>query len=279
VSSGPAITVDGLTCRVGGVRALQDVTLSMAAGELHGVVGPNGAGKTTLLRAIAGVVAPSAGRVLVEDAQPHRMRAPVLARRMAVLTQHPVAPPGLTVREAVSWGRMPHLGRLAAAGQGDLRAVDRALDATGMQDLADRLVSTLSGGERQRALIARALAQEPRILLLDEPTAHLDAAHQVEVMRVLRRLAGDRLTIVVALHDLRLAAAYCDRLALLAHGRLLAAGPPAAVLTDALIQAAYGAAALGPQGPRAPAGEVGRGAQGEGQPSPGGNPSWPSMVR
>jgi len=244
MSADPSITLEGLTCQLGAIRALDAITLSIGAATLHGLVGPNGSGKTTLLRAIAGVVPPAAGRVLVEGLPPHLAAAPVLARRMAVLPQHPVAPLGVTVREAVSWGRIPHLGRLAAPGPDDLRAIDRALEATGVQHLEGRSVETLSGGERQRALIARALAQEPRILLLDEPTAHLDVAHQVEVMAVLRRLAHDGLTVVVALHDLRLAADYCDLVTLLARGRLLASGPATDVLTASLIREAYGDAAV-----------------------------------
>lgn len=244
MSADPSITLEGLTCQLGAIRALDAITLSIGAATLHGLVGPNGSGKTTLLRAIAGVVPPAAGRVLVEGLPPHLAAAPVLARRMAVLPQHPVAPLGVTVREAVSWGRIPHLGRLAAPGPDDLRAIDRALEATGVQHLEGRSVETLSGGERQRALIARALAQEPRILLLDEPTAHLDVAHQVEVMAVLRRLAHDGLTVVVALHDLRLAADYCDLVTLLARGRLLASGAATDVLTASLVREAYGDAAV-----------------------------------
>ncbi len=252
MDAGPPIAIDRLTCRLDGVTVLDDVTLSVPRATLHGLVGPNGAGKTTLLRAIAGVVRPSAGRVLVDGHEPHAAPAPVLARFMAVLPQHPVAPPGVTVREAVSWGRMPHLGRFAPPGQSDLTAIDRALAATGTLDLAERPLQTLSGGERQRVLIARALAQEPRIFLLDEPTAHLDLAHQIEVMEVLRTLARGGLTVVVAVHDLALAVDYCHRLALLSRGRLLACGAPAGVLADDLVREAYGnpaAARLG-SGPR-----------------------------
>lgn len=243
---GPVVEIERLTCAFGTRRALQDVTLSVPSGALHGLAGPNGAGKTTLLRAIAGTLAPSSGRVLVEGLQPHLTPPRVLARRLAVLPQHPVAPLGVTVREAVSWGRIPHLGRVAGAGDADLRAIDVALEATNLRDLADRSMQTLSGGQRQRALIARALAQQPRILLLDEPTAHLDAVHQVEVMGVLRRLAAAGLTIVAALHDLRLAAEYCDRLTLLARGRALATGAASEVLTDDLVRDAYGEAGVRP---------------------------------
>jgi iron complex transport system ATP-binding protein len=243
MTSARTIVIDGLVCRFGAIRALDGITLSIDEATLHGLVGPNGSGKTTLLRAIAGAIAPLEGRVLVEGAQPHLTPAAALARVMAVLPQHPVAPLGVTVREAVSWGRIPHLGRLAGAGARDLRAIDRALEAAGVSDLAGRPVQTLSGGERQRVLIARAIAQEPRILLLDEPTAHLDVAHQAEVMEVVRRLARGGLTVVAALHDLTLVADYCDRVTLLASGRLRASGPPAAVLTDDAIRDTYGAAA------------------------------------
>jgi len=245
MTPGPAVVIDRLACRFGAIRALEGITLTIDAATLHGLVGPNGSGKTTLLRAIAGVIAPFEGRVLVEAVQPHLTPAPVLARMMAVLPQHPVAPLGVTVREAVSWGRIPYLGRLSGAAAADLRAIDRALEATDMHDLAGRPVQTLSGGERQRVLVARAIAQEPRILLLDEPTAHLDVAHQVEVLEVVRRLAREGLTVVAALHDLTLAADYCDRVSLLASGRLRASGLPAEVLTEDNIREAYGAAALG----------------------------------
>jgi iron complex transport system ATP-binding protein len=181
------------------------------------------------------------GTVLVAGLDPRTTPAAELARTMAVLPQRPGAPAGVSVREAVAWGRTPHLGRLSSLGPDDVRAIDDALKQTGTMDLADRPVDALSGGELHRVLIARALAQTPRILLLDEPTVHLDISHQVEVMELLRRLARGGLTVIAALHDLNLAATYCDRMALLAGGRLLATGEPSAVVRPDLILQAYGA--------------------------------------
>ncbi len=235
------IEIAGLTCRLNEIPALRDVTLTIPAAALFGVVGPNGAGKTTLLRAIAGAIGPAAGAVLVDGRDPSTTPAPMLARMMAVLPQHPIAPAGMTVREVVAWGRAPHIGRLSRAGGRDLEAIHDALAQTGTLPLADRAVDALSGGERHRVLIARALAQSPRVLLLDEPTVHLDIGHQVAIMDLLRAQAARGLTVVAALHDLNLAAAYCDRLALLSAGRVLAYGEPADVLRSGLIREAYGA--------------------------------------
>lgn len=240
MADGARVETIGLTCRLGTITALRDVSLNISAGAVFGIVGPNGAGKTTLLRALAGAIAPDPGIVLVDGFHPHTTPPAELARVLAVLPQRPTAPIGITVREAVAWGRAPHLGRLSRPAPADLRAIDDALQQTGTAGLADRAIEALSGGERQRVLIARALAQSPRLLLLDEPTAHLDIAHQVEVMHLLRMLAARGLTVVAALHDLNLASAYCDGMALLAGGRLLAQGPPGEVVRADLIRGAYG---------------------------------------
>jgi iron complex transport system ATP-binding protein len=239
---GLRVDILGLTCRFGGIAALDGVSLAIEPGTVFAIVGPNGAGKTTLLRAVAGALAPEAGAVLIDGRDPRALAPAVLARSMAVLPQRPVAPLGVTAREAVAWGRMPHLRRLIGLGQADLEAVDAAMAHTGTLALAGRSVETLSGGERQRVLIARALAQTPSILLLDEPTAHLDLSAQVDIMSLLRALAGRGFTLVAALHDLNLAAAYCDRMALLAGGRVLASGAAAEVIRPDLIRQAYGAA-------------------------------------
>jgi iron complex transport system ATP-binding protein len=237
----PSIEITDLTCRLGGVVALDGVTLTVNPAEVCGLIGPNGAGKTTLLRAIGGALAPGQGRVTVEGRAPDAISPAELARLVAVLPQRPVSPRGVTVREAVAWGRAPHLGRLARLGAHDLRVVDAVLARVSLTGLADRVLHDLSGGEHHRALIARALAQEPKILLLDEPTVHLDLGHQLEVMTLLRALADEGLTVVAALHDLNLAAMYCDRLALLHRGRLLASGTASEVLRPDLIAGAYGA--------------------------------------
>ncbi len=234
------VSIAGLVCRLAGRTALDGVTLSIEPGSLFGLVGPNGAGKTTLLRAVAGAVGPESGTVLVAGFIPHATPPPELARVMAALPQHPSAPGGMTVQEIVAWGRSPHLGRLRPLGEKDREAVDEALARTGTSGLADRMVAQLSGGERHRVMIARALAQSPRILLLDEPTVHLDIGHQVEIMETLRSITRRGTTAVAALHDLNLAAAYCDGLALLSRGRLISQGTPSQVLTPSLIQEAYG---------------------------------------
>lgn len=240
-AGGCRVEIAGLVCRLAGITALGGVSLEIPSGAFFGIVGPNGAGKTTLLRAIAGAVGPEAGSVLVEGFAPHETPIEVLARQISVLPQHPVVPVGVTVREAVAWARSPHLGRLARPGAADLRAVDEALEQTGAVDLADRAIEALSGGERQRVLIARALAQQPRLLLLDEPTVHLDLGRQLEIMDLLRTLAGRGLTAVAAIHDLNLAASFCDGMALLSQGRLLASGRPAQVVAPDLIREAFGA--------------------------------------
>lgn len=244
-SAGPRFSIEirQVTCRFETRTALDGVSLTVPRATLMGLVGPNGAGKTTLLRVVAGLLRPDHGEVLVENRAPAATRASEMARLVAVLPQHPVLPTGVSVREAVSWGRLPHLGRFRRFGDGDLRAVDEALARTDTAALSDRDTGTLSGGQRQRILIARALAQAPQVLLLDEPTAHLDLNHQVEIMRVLQGLAREGLTVVAAIHDLLLAAAHCDCVAVLAAGRLLTSGSPAAVITDELVTAAYGQAA------------------------------------
>ncbi|MDQ7857928.1 MAG: ABC transporter ATP-binding protein [Armatimonadota bacterium] len=238
--AGLRVEVLGLTCRLGGITALDGVSLTIEPGTVVAVVGPNGAGKTTLLRAMAGALGPEAGSVLVDGANPRALPVRTLARAMAVLPQRPATPAGVTAREAVAWGRMPHLVRLARPTRADLEAVDAAMAQTGTLALAARPVEALSGGERQRVLIARALAQRPRLLLLDEPTAHLDMSAQVEIAGLLRGLASGGLTVIAALHDVNLAAAYADRLALLARGRVLAAGPAAEVIRPETIRQAYG---------------------------------------
>ncbi|MDR7420076.1 MAG: ABC transporter ATP-binding protein [Armatimonadota bacterium] len=234
------VEIAGVVCRLGTTVALDGVSLVIPTGTVCGVVGPNGAGKTTLLRALAGMLRPDAGVVMVARREPAETPAAELARFVAMLPQRPVAPAGMTVREAVAWGRGPHVGRLANPGPDDLRAIDEALEHTQTAHLAARSLDALSGGELHRIFIARVLAQSPRILLLDEPTAHLDLTHQVAVMALLRRQAARGVTVVAALHDVNLAATYCDRLALLSRGRLLAFGEPSAVVRADTIAEAYG---------------------------------------
>jgi iron complex transport system ATP-binding protein len=226
------LVVDALTKSFGGVAALRDVAFGVAPGEVVALIGPNGAGKTTVLRALTGLVRyDGAARVRGRDVAAAAPRA--LAREVALVPQVPVVPPALTVVEYVLLGRTPHLPYLGRESAADLTAVARALRRLDLDALASRALSTLSGGERQRAVLARALAQEAPLLLLDEPTTALDIGRQQSVLELvdcLRRELG--LTVVAAMHDLTLAAQYADRLVLLSRGFVAADGPPADVLTE-----------------------------------------------
>lgn len=233
---------------VAGVRAayvahpaLAGVTLRVERGEWLGILGPNGSGKTTLLRVLGGYLRPLGGTVLLEGrpvaSYPSRERA----RRLAGVGAEPPPEFGFTVLEFVLLGRIPHAGPWEGEGEEDRRAVERALRLTGTEALAGRPLAALSAGERQRVYLARALAQRPRVLLLDEPTAHLDLRYQQEVLALLERLRREEgLTLVTVLHDLNLAALYCQRLLLLAGGRVLAAGGAGEVLRPEVLRAAYG---------------------------------------
>lgn len=243
----PLLAADGVTVayKSGGreLVALRDVSLALQAGEVVGLVGPNGSGKTTLIRAVTGVVRPGTGRVLVDGVDITRLRQRELARLVAVVPQDPVLPPAFNSLSCVLMGRTPHLRLLQNEGASDLDAARRAMLATDTWRLAHRLLGELSGGERQRVVVARALAQETAVLLLDEPTAHLDLGHQAGVLDLMRQCARDDGKAVLAVvHDLTLAARYCDRLVMLRGGTVVASGAPADVLTTELLHEVYGVA-------------------------------------
>ena len=220
---------------------IQGVTLSVAPGQVTALLGPNGAGKTTLIRALSGVIQPVRGQVYWQETDLLRLPSHQRARYLAVVPQARQLPPTFTVRQAVALGRTPYLGWLGTPGPEDRAAVERALDWTDLHPLADRLLGHLSGGEQQRVLLARALAQATPILLLDEPTAHLDLRHQVGLLSLVRRLAREHdLTVLLVLHDLNLAARFADKVALLHQGRLVAQGQPSVVLTAERLTAVYG---------------------------------------
>jgi iron complex transport system ATP-binding protein len=222
-------------------EVLRSVDLTLARGDLVALVGTNGSGKTTLLRLLTGVLQPDAGVVRFEGRPVADWRRMDLARRVAVLPQQLDLPVGFRVAELVGMGRAPHARRLLASTEADDRAVARALVDADALDLADRFAEELSGGERQRLLVAMALAQEPDLLLLDEPTLHLDLAHQVALLAAIRRLRDQRgLTVLAVLHDLNLAAAFAPRVAILDEGRVVADGPPAEVLTPDLVRRVFG---------------------------------------
>jgi iron complex transport system ATP-binding protein len=236
------IELRGVTVELGGRPVVDDVDAAVADGEWLALIGPNGAGKTTLLRAIARLV-PFAGEILLDDRPSTDLPRGELARLVAVVPQEPSTPPWMTVAEYVLLGRTPHLGPLAKEGARDREAAARALSRLDLLPFVGRRLGTLSGGEKQRVVVARALAQEASIVLLDEPTAALDIGHQQQALELLDGLREESgLTLVAAMHDLTLAAQYADRMLLLDAGRVVADGPPVDVLTEAAIAEHYGAA-------------------------------------
>ncbi|MGH2456734.1 MAG: ABC transporter ATP-binding protein [Candidatus Limnocylindria bacterium] len=226
----------------GGRRpVLRGLTLELGRGELVALVGPNGCGKTTLLRLLTGGLQPDAGRVTIGGRPLGDWRRDALARRVAVLPQQLELPLGFRVAELVEMGRAPHARSLFGSTADDERAVARALADADALDLAHRPAEELSGGERQRVLVAMALAQEPELLLLDEPTLHLDIAHQVALLSAIRRLRAQRgLTVLAVLHDLNLAAAFAPRTVVLEAGGVAADGRPQDVLTPSLVRRVFG---------------------------------------
>jgi iron complex transport system ATP-binding protein len=235
------IELSAVTVELGGRAVVDAVDVSVADGEWLALIGPNGAGKTTLLRAIARLV-PFAGEIALDGRAATDLPRAELARLVAVVPQEPSTPPWMTVAEYVLLGRTPHLGPFAKEGAHDREAAARALGRLDLLSLASRRLGTLSGGEKQRAVVARALAQEARIVLLDEPTAALDIGHQQQALELLDGLRAESgLTLVAAMHDLTLAAQYADRMVLLDAGRVVADGSPADVLTEAAIAQHYGA--------------------------------------
>jgi len=239
---GPAgIDASGVTVDLGGQRVLDGVDLRATPGELVGLVGPNGAGKTTLLRTVNGTLAPDAGTVRVGGDDVGALSARERSRRVATVPQDTSVGFAFDVRTVVEMGRHPHRPRLGADPDPD--AVDRAMERVGVTDLAERSVGAVSGGERSRVLLARALAQDADVLVLDEPTASLDIGHQVATLDLTREIVDEGRTAVAAVHDLNLAARFCDRLVVLADGRIRARGPPETVLGRDTLRSTFDVAA------------------------------------
>src|SRR5262249_53379384 len=220
--------------------ALADVSVEIAPGEIVGVIGPNSSGKTTLVRLLTRVLEPASGEIRLEGVPVPRLSRTELARRVAVVPQGGLPQFPFTVGELVLMGRYPHDPGRYFESPRDRSVAREAMEATGVLELADMPLEHLSGGERQRAVIARALAQEPRLLVLDEPTAHLDLRYQVEAAALLRRLNRERgTTVLLVSHDLNLAAEVCDRLLLMNQGRVAALGAPEAVLDEGLLASVF----------------------------------------
>jgi len=240
VSENDLLIAEGVSYRQDGQTILHDVSLSVAPGELVGLIGPNGAGKTTLVKAISGLLSGPKGAITLLKRPLARIPAREVARIVAQVPQITALDFPFTVKQIVLMGRNPHLSRFEIETEKDRRIAEQAMKRTQTLDLADRLIGTLSGGERQRVLIARALTQEPRLLLLDEPTANLDIQHQMSVLELVQDLVReDGLGAVAAVHDLELAARFCDRLVLMHQGTVLAEGTPERVLSPENLRAAY----------------------------------------
>lgn len=236
----PAVAAHEVVVHLGGRAVVDRVDLQVDSGVWLGLIGPNGAGKSTLLQALAGLRRRASGQVTVAGTDPQRATRRTMARRVALVPQRPVLPPGMSVFDYVLLGRTSHAGFLRAGGRRDLDAVAEVLADLALDPLAGRHVDELSGGEAQRVALARALAQQAPVLLLDEPTSSLDVGHQQEVLELVDRLRRDRgLTVVAAVHDLTAAGQFCDALTLLHHGRAVATGPVADVLDADTIAAHY----------------------------------------
>ncbi len=235
-----AISARDLSYDVQAQTLLDGVSLHADRGELVGLIGPNGAGKSTLLRAMSGILDYREGAVRLDGEDIRSLSSREAAAGLALIPQIAPYTYGFTAVELVLMGRYPHLGRFQIEGREDDRIAREAMGLTETEHLADRTLDTLSGGERQRVFVSRALAQRPRVLLLDEPTANLDVLHQLKVLDLVRRLVDDGLTAVAAIHDLNMAARYCDRLVLLSGGRVLAEGPPEVVLSSRTLESAFG---------------------------------------
>lgn len=232
---------DRATIGYGDKPVLQDISLEVIPGEVLGVVGPNGVGKSTLVKGASGVLTPLGGRICIDGKEISALSPPERARLIAVVPQATKLPEAFTARDVVLMGRTPYLGWLDREGEGDHRIAIKTMERTNTTHFADRKIGELSGGDQQRLLIARALAQTPSVLLLDEPTAHLDLRHQDEILNLVHLLAKEEgLTVLITLHDLNLVARFADRVALLSNGKVQKLGNPEQVLTPEDLTPVYG---------------------------------------
>jgi len=236
-----SLMINGVCSYYDSAKILDDVCFSVETGTFLGILGPNGSGKTTLLKSISRVLKPRKGAVLLDNANIYKMKSRDVAKRMAVVPQDTTVSFSFTVLQIVLMGRTPHLSRLQSESARDIAIARQAMEYTRSWHLASRLITELSGGEKQRVIIARALTQQPQILLLDEPTTHLDIGNQLEIMDLLKQLCVEKKVLIIGVfHDFNLAARYCDSIILLKDGKIVAAGKVAETLTSESIKDVFG---------------------------------------
>jgi iron complex transport system ATP-binding protein len=234
------LTINDIDCFYGSIQILADIQFGVKGGDFLGILGPNGSGKTTLLKSISRVLKPRKGAILIDESNIYDMKPVDVAKQMAVVPQSSPVTFDFTALEVVLMGRNPHMDRFAVETKGDIEIAKNAMKLTNTWDLADRSITELSGGERQRVIIARALAQEPQILLLDEPTTHLDISNQLEIMDLIKELCKTKKLLIVAVfHDFNLAARYCDSVILLRDGKIVAVGKSDDTLTSENIKKVF----------------------------------------
>lgn len=239
------LKINDIECSYGAIKVLNGLSFSIGSGNFTGIIGPNGSGKSTLLKSLSRVLKPSRGTVLLDKKDLYKMETQEVAKKMAVVPQETAINFPFTVKDIVIMGRSPHLGRFQNEGEKDYAVARQAMTLTGTLHLEDRAITAISGGERQRVIIAKALTQEPEIILLDEPTSHLDINHQIEILGLLQQLNREKgLTIISVFHDLNLAAQYCDSLILMKKGAIFSVGEPSKTLTVDSIKEVYGANVL-----------------------------------
>ncbi|MDU2064924.1 MAG: ABC transporter ATP-binding protein [Sporomusaceae bacterium] len=234
------LIAQNVTVQFGAKLLFQDLSLTIQEGTIVSIIGPNGSGKSTFLKTLSRALKPQQGKILLDGKELYAVSAAELARTMAVLPQTPSAPNDLTVRDLISYGRFPHQRWWKNTQKEDASFIEWAIETTQLTKLADRIVATLSGGERQRVWLAMALAQKPRLLLLDEPTTYLDISHQLEILELIARLnREEKITVIMVLHDMNHAARYSDQIAVLSSGALYSAGSPADVITKQMLREVF----------------------------------------
>lgn len=234
----PEISAENISVSYGDHQIIEKLSLEISQGGFIGILGPNGCGKTTFLRTLSRILTPKEGAVYIEGTDVNEFDSKALARTIGCVSQETNIAFNFTVKDVVMMGRHPHIGRLTPLSEADLKIVDDAMKTTNVSHLADRFVTEISGGERQRVLIARSIAQQPKILLLDEPTSHLDISHQIEILSMIQALTP-KITVVGVFHDLNLASHFCDRIVLMETGKIIKVGTPAEVLTTELIKKSF----------------------------------------